>query len=503
MKLRPALAAGLVGATMAFASAPADAALTSSEKGLIREYFVSAQSDNAQKVRSLIARTDLTAEESGAALSEAIAPIVFTEPRGVFLRELAFGSASTSARPVVVVAIVKSLIARAESIYQRFVGGLDHEPAAMSELIAIYGWLDGAIANAGKPTSTEHDPTAGIPSATYDECSKILRDHIDQNARWLKGDGSVPAPFGRVRAQAQVALIDMLADGLTRRVEAADRLGLKGARRTILTDYGVLLADPGKIDDAGAERVRQLLIRLPGARADLGLISVGEGPGPVLQARGQVVNVAHTTEPYPFPGESAPAGYDPLTSSIAHDLAVVVAMRALDNRWNQLRLQADRDTSSLSGGAGRVLGRPRAPSVEAIVGAAIHSLIIDAPKTLDVAVARAVDGRPESIALVSDSLGVLAAPVEGDTDPKSNAGGKFELGKPNGWTTLSSLRLAPNGTVVGFKLDGHAWAIDRASPSYVVLSVRKDGQTVATGPAIVKRKPEPTPAPKKAAPPRP
>ncbi|MBX3207463.1 MAG: hypothetical protein KF764_20615 [Labilithrix sp.] len=470
----------LVGAAIFFGATSANAALTSSEKGQIKDFVAGARAENAQKVRALVARTDLTPEESVAALSAAVTPVAFTEQRGVFLKELAFGGASAASRPVLVLAEVKALLARADAIYQRFVGGLDHEPRAVQELIAIYGWLDATIANAGNPTSTSHDGSAGIPAATYEECSRALRDHVEQQARWLKGDGVVPETVSRLRAQAQVTLVDMLPDGLTRRVDAADRLAIKGARRTMLTEWGVLFADAGKIDDAKVERVRQVLARLPGARRDLGLVYAGDARGGTqpLRARGLVAYVAPVAERYPFADEATPGAYDATSSAIAHDLAVIAAKRALD-KLTDLRAQAERDAAAAAGDPSRLLGRPRAPSVEHVVGAAIHALMTDAPRAVDLSLARLLGSRPETAALLSDALGALAAfPPSEEADAK---GPSVELGKANAWTTASAIRLAPNGAAIGFTLDGHAWAIDRASPTYVVLAARRNGQPVSAG----------------------
>ena len=479
------VAAALVLASVAYPRA-AEASLTSSEKGLVKELCASSKRDDAQRVRSLVARTDLSPDESAAALTEALASVPFTDARGAFLTELVFGSASAPSRPVIVFATVKALLGRADVILQRFPGGLDHEAAAISELVAIYGWIDGVVANAGKPSGPAHDPSAGIPVATYDSCSKALRDHVDQNAHWLKGDGPIPAVTARLRGQAQATVVDLMPDGMTRRVEAADRLGYKGSRRKLLADYGVILADAGKLDDAAVAKVHQLFVRLPATQHDVGIVVLSHSStsaGPPLRARGQVVHVAPGPEPYPFEGP-APSGYDPVTSGIAHDLAVVDAMRVLDNRWAQLRQQAERDTSPVGGDRSQLLGRPRGPSVEYVVGAAIHALLVDAPKAADSAVQRAAAGHPEALALLSDALGVLAAPPP-DAPPGATAA-KLDLGKPGGTATLTAVRAAPNGAVTGFQLDGHTWAIERAAPSFQIGTVRKDGQPVGGGANVPK-----------------
>jgi hypothetical protein len=460
----------------------AEAALTSSERAQIRDYVAAARAENAPRVRSLVARTDLTSGESFAALEEAVAPVPFTEPRGTFLRELAFGASSAASRPLLVRAVTRALLARADVVYQRYVGGLDHEPRAVEELVSIYGFVDGAIANAGQPTLAAHDAAAGIPPAAYEDCSKELRAHVEKNARWLKGEGAVPESVGRVRAAAQVALLDMLPDGLTRRVDAADRLGLAGARRRILTEWGILLQDTGKLDDARSEKIRQALARLPGARHDLELVYAGEDRGP-LRARGAVVFVSGATvgQTNPFGDELTPTRIDAGVSAVVGDLAVLAVKRALDTR-GELKLQAERDAASTRGEPGRMLGKPPAPSVEHVVGAAAQLLALDAPRAVDLAFVRVIGGRPESAALLSDAVGALAAtatPAAAKPGaPDRSSGVSLELGSAAGTTTMSAIRLAPSGAAVGFTLDGHAWAISRGAPGGAVTGVTRDGQSV-------------------------
>lgn len=447
----------------------AQAALTSSEKGQIRDFVARGQAENAARVRSLVARTDLTADESIVALTEAVAPVPFTEPRAVFLRELAFGVSSASSRPLLVQAVVRALLTRADSIFQKYVGGLDHEPIAIGELVAIYTFIDGAIANAGRPTLAAHDANAGVSAAAYEEASKALRDHVDRNARWLKGDGAVAESLGRLRAQAQAALLDMLPDGLTRRVDAADRLGLKGARRQMLIEWGILLQDAGKLDEAKVERVRQVLLRLPGPREDLELLYAGEDRGP-LRARGLVAYLGGAAaDANPFGDELTPTNVDVAASAITQDLSLLAVKRALDARAD-LRLQAEHDAAAAQGDPGRMLGKPRAPSVEHVVAAGAHLLLLDAARVLDLAFVRMIAGRPESAAILSDAVSALAG-----------SSGTLEVGKNAGtaMTTMSAIRLAPNGLAVGFTLDGHTWSVDRPAPSFAVTLVTRDGQPLA------------------------
>jgi len=494
MKLRAALLAATL---TLLGSGVAHAALTSSEKGQIRDFVSSARTENAVRVRSLVARTDLTAEESMSALSEAVVPVPLTDQRAIFLRELTFGVSSASSRPLLAHAVTRALLLRADAVFQKYVGGLDHEPRAITELVAIYTFLDGTIANAGRPTLAAHDQSAGISAAAYDDCSKELRDHVERNARWLKGDSAVAESLGRVRAQAQVALLDMLPDGITRRVDAADRLGLQGARRQILTEWSILLADAGKLDDAAVGRVREALARLPGARVDLELVYAGEDRGP-LRARGIVAHVGGgSADANPFGAELTPTKVDLTTSTIVQDLVVLAVKRALDNR-GELRLQAEHDAAATQGDPGKMLGKPRAPSVEHVIGAAAHLLVIDAPRALDLAFVRAVGGRPEGAAILSDAIGALAAFPVASSD--AAAGLSLDLGKGSASTKMTAIRLAPNGAVLGFTLEGHAWAIARSAPSFSVTGITRDAQVLSLAHLATARSPLPDAPPAPAAP---
>ena len=459
----------------------AEAALTSSEKGQIRDFLARGQAENAGRVRSLVARTDLTAEESIAALTEAVAPVPFNEPRAIFLRELTFGVSSASSRPLLALAVVRALTTRADAVFQKYVGGLDHEPNATTELVAIYAFLDGAIANAGRPTLDAHDATAGISAAAYGDCAKALRDHLDRNARWLKGDGMVAESVGRVRAQAQAALLDMLPYGLTRRVDAVERLGLKGARRQMLIDWGILLQDAGKLDEPKSERVRQLLAHLPGARVDLELVYAGEDHGP-LRARGVVAHVGGKGDGNnPLGEELTPVTIDAPSSAMAHDFALLAVKHALDSR-KDLRHQAEQDAAAAQGDPGRILGKARAPSVEHVTAAAAHLLVLDASRAIDLAFVRVIGGRPESAALLSDAIGALAAfPIPGPRGTSEPKGLSLELGKAGGTaaTTMTAIRLAPSGAALGFTVDGHSWSIERPAPSFAVTGVTRDGQPLS------------------------
>lgn len=459
MRIRAALSLLICLAGLASAK-ESRAALTSSEKAQLRDFVASARIENAGRVRTLVARTDHTEAESIAAFVEAVAPVPWTPERAAFVKEVVFGGASAASRPLLAVATTNALLARADSVYQKYTGGLDHEPRAISELVSLYAFLDTEVANAPKQ--------AGIPVASYEAASKAMRDHVEKNPRWLKGDGAIAESGGRVRAQAQTLLFDLLPEVTTRKVDAADRLGLKGSRRQILIDWGILVEDGGKIDDAKAAAIRAVLARLPGARDGVEVIFAGEDRGGQLRARGTVAYVgAPGADAYPFDNDVSTGAFDAATAAIALDLSVLAARRALDKNAD-LKKQSEADAIAARFDPKKLLGRPRGPGVDQVVGAAVHLLVLDPARALDLAFMRHIDGRRESAALLSDALGALAV--------FSASPSPLDLAKP-----ATALKLASNGAATGFTFDGKTWVLDRGGANGAVTKVTRDGAAVALG----------------------
>ena len=234
--------------------------LTASERAQIKGYVSGGQIENAPRVRVLVARPDLSADEASAALGDAIAPLVFTDQRATFLREMFLGGGSVAARPVVAVAETRALILRADSLFVKYGADLDQRADVLAELSRIYAFIGGEIAGAGHPQGNAHDAAAGIPNATYEECARRLGEHVLNNPRRLRADAPLSMEVERVRAQLDLALYEMMSDTPTRRVDAADKLGLVGARRAFLTELGILILDTGHADEARVQKARALVM---------------------------------------------------------------------------------------------------------------------------------------------------------------------------------------------------------------------------------------------------
>ncbi len=479
------IVAALAAALALTASSSAHASLTPSEQAQLRAFVAAGQAQNAPRVRAMVARTDLTAEESAQALKDAMASVPFDDAHQVFVRDVLFGATSAPSRPVLVPAATRALLARADALLSKFATDLDQSPRGQEELSRIYRFLDAEIAGAGQRQGggEAHDPSMGIPPAAYDDCAKALAQHIELNPRWLKGDAPLPATVVRVRAQLQLALVRMMNDTLTRKIDAADKLGLAGARRKFFLETGVLVVDAGRADDGRVARARALLDRLPLLKSGVSAIVFGDD-APRLSARAAVLGVKTPLEgsgaatPWPFSEEVEAGPADAATQEIARDLGALAARRALETRPD-LRVVAERD---LKAAAALPFGRPVDATVEAGLGAALELLLTDAPRAMDLAFVRVLANKPESAAVMSDALGVLAAFVVPDPDKKTLA---LTLGKPKGVdgtlapVELTNVRLAPSGAVIAFTLEARSWTIARdAGP---VTAVRRDGAALTMG----------------------
>jgi hypothetical protein len=453
VRLVPAVA--FAGALLA--PRPAHATLTSSEQGQIVSYVAEGRLPTAARVRALVARPDLTADESAQVLVTALAPLTFTDARAAYLHELLYGESSVTSRGVLAVAVTRALGARADGVLSRHEADLDQDPASIAELTRLFAFLDGDVANAGHPHGISHDPNAGIGAQAYDDAAKALATVIEHHARWLKGDAAIPAAAEPVRAQLQLAILDMTNDTTTRRFDAADRLWLTGVRRAPLTESGILLLDDGHTDSARIAAVRGLLARMPGGHEDAEAVAMTPMAVP-LRARGDILRSTGNEPTAPFGEEVSAPSFPPEVVSIARALATVTVKHALDIR-PELHAQVDQDTGAAGDANGLVT--------------MVMLLALDGPRAMDLALVRAVAGHSESLALLSDALGALAVftpPTPGGmTIPMGRAPDANAPASVN----ASNVRLSPAGFATAFSLMGHAWSITREAGK---AKATRDGQ---------------------------
>jgi hypothetical protein len=425
-------------------AAPAMASLTQSETEQVRGY-VTTQA-HPDRVRALVARPDLTPDESAAAMTTALAGVTLDDRMAAYLEEVVLGAPSPATRPVLAAAVVRALLARVDAIYAQHPADLDRNEMALAQIARAYGFVAAEVSGAD----------SAMTDAGRADIAKALTDHFTRDAALLHFDVSLPPAVAKLRAQAALALLDAMPEGVTRRVDAADKLGLAGPRRAALVELGLLVLDAGGSDDRIAA-VRSLLTQLPGAREGAEAVYVGDEHAS-FRSRAPVVCTGDASGPLgeaasPWTGEAGPPAVDAATMAIARGLAGAAVHRALERRPT-LRVQVEHDG-----------GEPGVATFAAM-------LAVDAPRTVEVAAARLLAGKGESAAWLSDALGALAAFA-----PAADA--KDGLTTPVGHAKVTHLTLEPTGAASAFRLDAHAWRVDRDAGG-AVSGMKRDGVPVAT-----------------------
>lgn len=460
---RRALAVCLGSALLAH-SGVASAALTTSEKGTIKDAVAAAQPAQAARVRSLVARPDLTPEETEEALRGALEGVRYDEARSAFVRELAFGAASAASRPALTPPLVGALLARAD----RVLAQRPFDARAGAEVAFVY-------AEVARLTGGSRAIDPQIPRAAADVCAKKVAAHVEKNARLLKLDQTISKEILLGRSQLALAAWALAREGPTARVDFADAFGMAGGRRALFVERGLLVLDTGKADEARVAHVRALVDRVPLLREGAGAIAFGD-PAPALVSRLEVVALPSDLEssvvlPGPWGEEVEPGPVDPLFANTALELARWLTARALKNR-SELRVVAQEDQRLAD--APRPFGAVADATPEAAVAGAVHLLLLDAPRALDWALARSVAGQPRSAALLADALGVLASFA------RPQAGGlSISLGKPRPdasqeGISATEVRLSPQGAVTAMRLAGHVFAFERTATG-ALAGVTRDG----------------------------
>jgi hypothetical protein len=447
------IALGVIAGALMVAGSEARASLAPSETEQVRHEVSTAQ--NVAHVRSLVARPDLTSDEAAAAMASAMTATPLDDAHTAYLRDLVFGSSSAASRPTVAVAVVRGLLARADTVLRQHGQDLDRAAPALAELARAYDLVEEIVAT---------DAQANVTDTARTECAHAIAQHFARN-HVLRPDEPVAPAVASVRAQVAIALLDATPETPQRRVDAAESLALTGPRRAALIELGMLVLDGGGSGARVAE-LRPLLERLPGARDGAEAIVIGDAHASQLRARGGAVvavdaaPAATVTEARsPWGSEVAPPPIDEATLALVHDLASAAVRRALDQR-PQLRAAVEHD-----GG-------------EAGVTNMAAMLEVDAQRTLDAAAARLIAGKRESVAWLSDALGALAvfaAPAKGGD------GLTVSLGRADGGagSTVHATRVSldATGAASALRLDAHTWRIARDDRG-VVTGLSRDAAPV-------------------------
>ncbi|HEX7666852.1 MAG TPA: hypothetical protein VF407_20125 [Polyangiaceae bacterium] len=495
--MRNLFAASLAALTLATYSSAAHATLTPAESAQVGEWYSNAKDKDAASVRAMVARPDLTADESASSLSAAVGGVAFTPARAAFLHSLVFGGQSLPSRSVLALATTKALMARVNDVISKDEGDFDAHADAVAEVTRVFAWLDKDIAAAGPNRGIGGPPESGIAPATYDECAKAIGEGIGGHPRWLKADAPLSLAASKVRAQAELAFLDMMNDSPTFRVDAADKLGLAGIRRTFFLEVGVLPLDDSKTPDHVLEVTRDLFLRMPAAKAGVSGIVFGDGK-PGVVSKKEVIAIKLPTgkdadakvELLPedlAQGALPPVRIEAMTDGIARDLAAVTVRHALVNRGD-LALLVTRDARAAIDQKS-LLGKspPPAPlpaDATGTIAEAVEMCVIDVRAAFDIARNRFRANRPEPAALFSDALGILAVGAQ-PASPTSGLALALGHAKADGTTEpviAQNVTLAPNGGASSLAVGPWVLSVAREASGEVTAVSVTPGKTMTTAP---------------------
>jgi hypothetical protein len=469
---------------------PAVAALTDSEKAVVRTFIDKGVVDTAPRVRALVGRPDLAPEEIAAALKPGLAESTFDDKHQRFVDALLFGPGSAAARSTLVPAVVSGLLARAAADFSDVpVDFSAHVEArarkATEESLAIHAYVDRRIANAGTPPSDGHDPAAGIRDDALKAAASLYKDHLAERAQAFGTPGRVSAELLRVRLQAWLTLVD-LGRGIVPRQELSGWLGLAGERRAVFERRGVLVDADGAPDARVAAATKML--EAAGAADGLSAWVVSKVSPAGLVARGVVARagapLAEGLHPIDgstlWPPEVKPSSPDAAlvaAAASAADLATAHAFARAPLIGERARAAAK--NAARAGAAGYLapsparmalsgaLGQPAPPpSPEMVLAGAIELLLLDGTRAIEVAVIRAGEGRPEPLEQLSVALTTLAGAEDRIVLGTTSDGGNVEL------SAASDVKTT-DGLVSGISFGGRKYTL--APDNQGVFSVRVDG----------------------------
>jgi hypothetical protein len=486
MKLRASVLA-----LIALLPRPALAALTDSEKAVIRTFIVKGVADTAPRVRALVGRPDLTPSEITQALRPGIAEASFDEKHERFIDALLFGQGSAASRSTLVPAVVEGLLAKASATF----GDVPLEPGARveprgrkasEESLAIHAYVDRRIANAGKPPVDGHDPSAGIRDDALEAAARLYKDYLSVHAQAFGTKARVAPEMLRIRLQASLTLVD-LAAGIVPRHELSEWLGLAGERRAVFERTGVFVEADGAPDARVAAATKILESAGPAAEGLSAWLVSKASPagvvsrGPVARAGATLGESTHPVDGSSvWPPEVKPSSPDSALVAVAVSAAELVTARVL-SRVPGLRERARTaaDHAARAGAPGYLspspphmslagaLGQPApAPSPELVLAAAVELLLLDGTRAIEVALIRAGEGRPEPLEQLAVALTVLAG-----------EGGRLALGvaRQGGGVepALATDVKITDGLVSGLAFGGRRYTV--VADKDGVFSARVDG----------------------------
>jgi hypothetical protein len=422
-----------VAVLLAFLSRPAFAALTDSEKAVVRTFIVKGVVDTAPRVRALVGRPDLSPEEIAAALKPGLTEAPFDAQHEKFVDALLFGQGSAASRSTLVPAVVDGLLARSGTEF----GDVPLDPGARvdsrarrasDDSIAINAYVDRRIANAGAPPADGHDPSSGIHDDALKAAALLYKDYYATHAQAFGAGQRVSQEMLRLRLQVVLTLVD-LGRGIVPRQELSEWAGLAGARRAVFERTGVVVEADGA-PDARVAAATKMLESADATTDGLSAWIVAKANPAGLSARGTIARagaaLGEAVHPVDgsalWPQEVKPGAPDAPLVAVAESVAELATARA----FAQLpalreRARTAAEHAARAGAAGYLaptparltlagaLGQPAPlPTPDLVLAGAVQLVLVDGLRATEVAVIRLGEGRPEPLEQLALALTVLS-----------------------------------------------------------------------------------------------
>lgn len=472
------------------ASTPAEAALTDSEKAQIRDFYSEGAADKAPRTRALLARPDLTPAEIREAFTGAAIQAPFDDKRRKFVHQLLFGPASQASRSELVVPVVESLLQRAQRLTTA--GGDDAGRAR--ELLRIHRFVAETVA----PSAADPGGGQGAAPIRADALKAVVQAYKTYLAQPAMARANLNADLLPARAQAELAVV-ALAAGTVPTADIATWVTENADAQRILARSGILVHGLDGAPPAEARAVAQLVEQLPSATTGTSMLWIDKprptalaGAGAILVAQADLASDAKREHRALWSSSVESSSVDDAIAEVAfvvarrgasawlrregtHESAARKALARAKRQGEAGFLGIAAHQEALGGPPGDAKAAADAISPSSMLTHATQILMLDAPRTVAMALAGATAGRLEPIEQLALSLGVVATDAAGR--PKS----AVTVGKPGEGGGLAPIAITgiqgEAERITGFEIDGRVVRFNRTDDG-AVTSVTVGGKPV-------------------------
>ena len=318
------------------------------------------------------------------------------------------------------------------------------------------------------------------------------KDHFEKSRRFLRLGAKLRPGWMRVRVQACLGLVE-ISRGIFGRHQVSEWLALDGSRRSLFERHGVLLVDGGTASEERLAAAAKMFESTPARDIDVSVWLISKSPLYQISAQGRVLRARTQLSRAPVPLLASrfwAPGVEPSTpdrefAEIALSLGTLISQSTLaregelrqDAMAAAERAQKEGASAYLSHAFARTAVLPTVSAGNGVPGAtpaalisyAVQMLLVDAPRSLDLAMIRAAEGFDAPLQQLLTALGVLATGRE-----KAKI---ISLGSTGAGGTLSNTEFTEltyeGDRVRSFRLGDDLYVVGRVKDR---VTLRKNGE---------------------------